>query len=127
MSMIGSLRLMIVEDNVDVLEAYRLYFKSKVRELFTARTGEEAILTFRREKPGMIFVDLMLPDMSGLDVVRHVKALSPETRVVVVTGHAEESLQEIAGDLQVERYVRKPVLGSELEAIAHELMPPPQR
>jgi len=124
--MIEALRLMIVEDNPDVLEAYRLYFKGKVRELFIAHTGEEAILTFRREKPAMLFVDLMLPDMSGLDVVRHVKAVSPETKVVVVTGHAEESLQEIAGDLQVERYVRKPVLGSELEAIARELMPPPR-
>lgn len=60
-----------------------------------------------KEKPDMLVVDLMLPDINGLDITREVRRLSPETKILVITAHPSERLPAELMSIGVNGYVDK--------------------
>jgi two-component system, response regulator len=124
--------ILLVEDNKsDIGLTRRAFGKSRiVNELFVTETGRDALdFLFAKGKyanrdasqnPAFVLLDLKLPEMDGLEVLRQIRA-NPRTRrlpVVVLTSSKEE--QDIAAsyDLGVNSYIRKPVDFSQfLEAI----------
>ena len=85
-------------------------------DLLTAKTGEGALARAREAAPDIVLLDLMLPDMSGFDVLRELKG-SPETRgipVVVVSGGAGGDREGEAERLGAAGFVAKPFDGGAL-------------
>ena len=81
-------RLLIVDDSADALEMWAFYFRSSAFDVDTAATGAAALAAADRRTPDVILLDLQLPDMSGLEVARRLKA-SPQTAsipLIAVTG-----------------------------------------
>jgi two-component system response regulator RegA len=74
-----------------------------------AATGAAALSLAEREPMDFAVVDLRLPDMTGLDVVRGLKAISPQTRVVVLTGYGSIATALEAMRLGADEYLAKPV------------------
>jgi DNA-binding NtrC family response regulator len=115
--MSDTVRLLIIEDEEAVLRGMATYFLDSGYEVLTARDGVEGVDLFRREQPDLVFTDLRMPHMGGLEVIREIKKLSPNTPVIVVSGtgvvkDAVESLRSGAWD-----YVEKPV--HDLGALEH--------
>jgi CheY-like chemotaxis protein len=63
----------------------------------------------RRVRPGLLLVDLHLPDMSGLDVLAALRDELPDTRMVVVTADATASARAMAQDAGADGFVTKPI------------------
>jgi two-component system response regulator RegA len=70
--------------------------------------GESALRVARKESPEMAVVDLRLPDLSGLDVVRELKAIDPSTSIVVLTGYGSIATALEAVRLGAVHYLTKP-------------------
>lgn len=86
------LRLLVVDDHEVVRTGLRQMLKGRVdmEVAGEARTGAEAIAAVRREHFHVVLVDLSLSDLSGVDVLARIRALRPETAVLVVSGYPEE-------------------------------------
>ena len=77
--------------------------------MVTASDGREALDVFKQEQPGLVITDIAMPEINGIDLLRRIKKLSPQTEVIIVTGHGDydtaiQVLRENALD-----YIKKPL------------------
>ena len=79
-----------------------------------ASNGEEALELIERLEPELMTLDMVLPDMTGLDVLRAVKTHYPDLKVIMITTMAKPSMIEEAKALGVDKYLTKPVIEEEL-------------
>ncbi len=84
------LSILIVEDEFNIRELLKDFVSSRGCAAVLAEDGHEAILAFQKQHFDMVFLDLRLPRISGVEVLKRIKEISPDTPVVVVTGNSEE-------------------------------------
>jgi len=72
-------------------------------------TGEDALLKFRSLKPAIVFLDINLPKMSGLDVLKKIREESPQQIVVMVSGNEDELLVKQCLESGAGGYIAKPL------------------
>ncbi len=86
-------RILIVEDNPDLVEILRLFMSSisPNLEIFSAASGFEALRHIGEKTPNLIILDIMMPDMNGLELIERLRRLPDFTRiaVLVLTGYSE--------------------------------------
>jgi DNA-binding response OmpR family regulator len=110
-------RILCIEDEPEMIDLIRLILERKGFEVLGAVGGQEGIESIRREKPDLILLDLMMPDVDGWEVYRQMKADEALQRipVVVVTAKAQ-SIDKVLGlhIAKVDDYVTKPFGPSDL-------------
>lgn len=109
------LKVLIVEDEPSYLEALRVTLEPEGFSVDTAPTGRSGLATFEKGQPDIILLDLMLPDISGLDVLRTVRQTS-DTPVIVVSAKSSETDIVTALELGADDYLTKPYSSRELIA-----------
>jgi len=77
-------------------------------EVNTAKSGEEALEILNRTSVDLLITDLRMPGISGLDLIRWVRAASPETRTILITAYGNDEIKSEARHLDVYRYITKP-------------------
>jgi two-component system response regulator VicR len=118
-------RVVCIEDEPEMIDLVRLILGRKGFEVIGANGGIEGLETVREEKPDLILLDLMMPDMDGWEVYQQIKA-DAELRtipVVVVTAKAQ-SIDKVLGlhIAKVDDYITKPFGPQELlESVEHIL------
>lgn len=103
--------ILLVEDNATIRHAFSILLEETGYRVAQAASGQEALAVARSDAPDLILMDLGLPDMSGLDVTRQLKA-DPETSaiaVVALTGRGLDSDREACLAVGCVDYIRKPV------------------
>src|ERR671919_1390751 len=80
-------RVLIVEDHADSAEFLRLLLEPEGYLVKTAATAQRTREEVAASKPDIILMDLMLPDVEGLDLLRELRTMSPDSQVIVVSGH----------------------------------------
>ena len=83
----------------------------------TASNGKEAIEVFREKRPDVITMDIMMPEMNGIESLRRIKEISPETTIVMVTSVSQDEKMREAAKAGADGYVTKPV---DTEALRNE-------
>lgn len=73
-----------------------------------AGTGGEAVAAYEAHRPGLVTLDISLPDINGLEVLKRIRALDPAARVIVVTGNNARALEVEALSLGALKVVLKP-------------------
>ena len=109
-------KIFIVEDELDFLSTLRERLEFEGFVVITAVDGEEALKKIPEEKPDLILLDIMLPEMNGYQVCRELKS-NPETKtipVVVVTAKSQESDKFWAKETGADDYLTKPFEMEEL-------------
>src|SRR6266481_4740815 len=84
-------KILLVEDDVNLREIYSARFAAESYEVITASDGEEALATAVREKPDLIVLDVMMPKISGFDVLDILRS-TPETKatkIVLMTARSQ--------------------------------------
>lgn len=109
-------KILIVEDDLDILNLLRYYFQYDGYETYTAKDGMQAIDCIQEARPDLVVLDLMLPEMSGLEVCKRIKA-NPVTAgipVIMLTAKGEEEDRISGFELGADDYVVKPFSPKEL-------------
>lgn len=103
--------ILIVEDNETIRGAFAILLEDSGYRVLQAGTGAEAIEVARDSQPGLVLMDLGLPDENGLSVTRRLKADPATARIPVValTGRALETDQEACFQAGCSGYLTKPV------------------
>lgn len=87
-----------------------------------AEDGEEALELAVREKANIMLVDLSMPIMGGLPLIRHIREQLPECKIIIITGHDEFSYAQEAIRLEVDGYILKPVNANQLRELLEKIM-----
>ena len=109
-------RVLVVDDHPMVREGIRSLLSGEVGAWAEAGTGEEAIKKLAEVKPELVLLDVKLPDLDGLTVLRRIKAISPTTSVLMVTMHDNPGYVRQALKLGAAGYVLKGITRRELLA-----------
>ncbi len=111
------MRILVVDDEPDVVESVRLGFMLQWREIDVAgaANGEAALDSIERERPDIVVLDIGLPDINGFEVLRQIRAFS-DVPVVMLTAR-DDALDKVKGlELGADDYVTKPFNHLELMA-----------
>jgi two-component system, OmpR family, KDP operon response regulator KdpE len=110
-----SAKILIVEDEPQMRRAVSAGLRANGFEVLTAETGEDALDTIPLSRPDIILLDLMLPGIDGLEVVRQLREWSA-VPVIVVSARGEERAKVQALDMGADDYLTKPFGMDELLA-----------
>lgn len=115
MSSISNLKVLYIEDNKFSREEMRHFLKKRVQKVFTANDGAEGISAFALYKPDIVIVDLLMPNMDGMEMMRRIKAMHVPVHFIVATSVNQVETVIETVDLGVEGYIVKPIDFAELE------------
>jgi len=102
-------RVLVVDDEPDAVELLQEFLAAKGYDVLTATGGEEALRIVREERPHLILLDVRMPGMNGLEVLRHVRQIDQEVGVIMVTAVSEEETGREALALGAFDYIVKPL------------------
>src|SRR5947207_15118715 len=102
------LRLLIVDDDLSLCANLKNFFERHQYKVMTANDGLEAVKTVEQFHPNLMFLDIGLPGISGIEVLKRVKEKDPSVRVIMITGQSEDELMRQARVLGADDYVTKP-------------------
>jgi DNA-binding response OmpR family regulator len=121
-------KILLIDDDHDILAAMRAVFARRGYDVLTASDGNAGLAAAERDRPDVVVVDMMMPKKSGFLVVEKLKA-SPETapRVVMITGNEGGRHRAYAEMLGVDDYLRKPFAMDKLVEAVERLCPPQER
>ena len=112
--------LLLVDDD----DTFRLVMgralRSRGYRVLEAASYNDAVIILRVSAPRYAVIDLRMPGRSGLELLRTIKELRPETRVVVLSGNRSADLEAEATGLGAEKYLAKPLDADELVAALKE-------
>jgi DNA-binding response OmpR family regulator len=110
-----SKKILVVDDKSELRQLLKSYLTQEGFDVVTANDGQEALYVARHEKPNLIILDLMMPEMGGYEFVRayHREA---ETPVVILTAKIDENDKVLGLELGADDYVTKPFSPRELTA-----------
>ncbi len=102
-------RVLIVDDEPDAVELLKEFLAAKGYDTLTASNGEDALRLVKTERPHLILLDVRMPKMNGLEVLRQVRQIDQEVGVIIVTAVDEEETGRQALKLGAFDYIVKPL------------------
>jgi DNA-binding response OmpR family regulator len=110
-------KLLIVDDESDIREFARNFFKKRDIEVFVASGGRQALDLIAKENPNLVLLDVRMEEMTGIEVLRELRKSNLTIKVIMVSGVEDEETINQAKALGVIGYVHKPFILEELEKI----------
>jgi len=109
-------RILVIEDERDIRQVLDYNLRIAGHEVISAERGREGLAMFREQRPDLVLLDLMLPDVSGTEVCRAIKddPASRATPVILLTARGEEIDRVVGFELGADDYVTKPFSVREL-------------
>jgi two-component system response regulator ResD len=111
---IHSRSILVVDDEATIREVVRRYLEYEGFEVCEAADGEAALAVYEKQPPDLIILDLMLPGVDGLTVLRRLRRDRPHVPVIMLTARGETSDRILGLDLGADDYVAKPFSPQEL-------------
>lgn len=109
-------RILVVDDEAVVREAFEAALTAEGYEVVLAEDGREALRLLRRERFDLIFLDILLPTMSGASLLRAVKRRDPTVLVVLITGFPDHDETLAALECGPAMLLRKPIKLTDIQA-----------
>ena len=118
-------KLLVIDDNKEILNALYDFFSKKKYEVVSASDGLDGLKLLETEKQGfdLIITDLVMPNISGVGLISIIKKKYPDMPVIAITGWGEHP-EALATEAQANRVLEKPFELSELDTLIRELISP---
>lgn len=114
--------ILVADDSELIQELLNDLLLNRGFKTIQASNGEEAINLFESDRPDLVMLDVMMPRYSGLEVLSHIKAVSPDTIVVIMTAHGSEETAVEAMKLGADDYLVKPLAYKEVLKLIDDLL-----
>jgi DNA-binding NtrC family response regulator len=110
-------KILVVDDEEGIRRVLRLSLSESGYRVLTAGTGTDALEIMRCEQPTVVLVDMIMPGMGGIELLRKIKEEKPDTEVILMTGQVD--LESGASDLcgEAADFIAKPICYSVLEVV----------
>jgi len=102
-------KILVIDDEDSIRKLLKISLTHKGYEVLIAENGEKGVETFQRERPPIVLTDIKMPGMDGIEVLKRIKELAPETQVMVITGHGDMQSAIEALQLDASDFINKPI------------------
>lgn len=116
------IKFLIVDDEPGVVDQVRDFLELRNYTVVTATSGEKALELVRKENPNIVVLDIRMPGITGIDVLKEAKKSSPKARIIMLTGVEDEAMKDMAMGLGASGYLTKPYSYSELLDMSRKLI-----
>jgi CheY-like chemotaxis protein len=104
----GAKKILIIDDEQEICEMLYSFLVPHNYKVFLAFNGQMGLEYFEEIKPDIVLLDLKLPDIDGLEVLKILRKVS-NTPVIVITGHPQDVADIHLNDLTIEGFIEKPI------------------
>jgi two-component system response regulator (stage 0 sporulation protein F) len=101
-------KILIIDDEEGIVDEVRGFFIEEGFDVYTATTGREGVDLINKIRPDILLLDIKLPDLPGLSILKVSKEISPNTKVIVNTGYVDQNLIDQAERLGRDAFLQKP-------------------
>lgn len=109
--------ILVVDDEPMILRIFKRLLSEEGYTVLTARNGKEGLEVVRKKNLELVILDLKLPDMSGIDILRRIRKLRKNVEVIVITGHGTMKTARAAMGLGAYDYITKPFENNHVRAL----------
>lgn len=104
-------KILLVDDEPDILEFLSYNLKKEGYNVFTANNGKEAVTSAKKESPQLIMLDVMMPDMDGIETCREIRDIPglKDVMIAFLTARSEDYSQIAGFDVGADDYINKPI------------------
>lgn len=103
-----NLKILILDDEERITEKLKYHLEKRDFKVYTANTPNQGFAMLKKEKPGILILDVMLPGMNGLDMLKQIKADFPSTEVIMISGYGDMDMVIDAMRRGASDFIRKP-------------------
>ena len=125
-TMTATRKVLVVDDDPVVRKSFDRVLTGKGYAVITAENGEEALRKLADEKYDVVYTDIRMPGMNGLEVAEQLKAKQPWTPVVIITGYGTEEAEARAKAAGVSNFLHKPLSPETIEGSARTALAVPE-
>ena len=118
-------KILAVDDEQMFCDLLRAALGHHGHEVITVTSGADALEQFKRHRPHMILLDLIMPDMNGIEVLKQIRAVDPKASVIMLTGGGSDELEDQARELGVTDFLRKGLSLKSLVGALDRVLPQP--
>ena len=111
------IKLLMVDDEKGITEALRDFFQHRGFAVRAVNSGEDALSAIKADKPDIVFLDIRMKGISGLETLDKIKRMDKSIKVIMLTVHEEKDIVERAKELGADEYVTKPFRIDYLEEV----------
>ena len=108
-------KILLVDDEKDIRDVLHLPLSDMGYEVIEAEDGDEALRVFIEAQPPIVLTDIKMPNMDGIELLQKIKRESPETEVVMITGHGDMDLAIKSLKYEATDFITKPINVNVLE------------
>jgi two-component system, NtrC family, response regulator HydG len=112
--------ILVVDDNQDLLNTFAMILKRRGFSVQTAVDGFSAVTKFKEQDFDVTLMDIVMPEMNGVDASRKMKEINPEAPIILMTAYSDEELLQTARDEGVSQIIHKPIRIDQLIQIITE-------
>ncbi len=110
-------KILIAEDDKDIVDLLRLYLESAGYDIVSAGDGLKALELIENESPDLVICDIMMPSLSGYDVISRVRELGNNIPIIILSAKDQDNDKILGLDIGADDYMTKPF--NPLEIVAH--------
>lgn len=117
--------ILFVEDEIAIRQNYVKYFQLSFENVYEAKDGEEGYEVYKKKKPDIMIVDINIPKLNGIDLVKMIRKTDHATKVIILTAHTDTNFLLEAATLKLTKYLVKPInrktLQNSIDLVLEEL------
>ncbi len=116
--------IMVVDDDPDMVTLLRLMLEQKGLNVMCAYSGLQALADLEKQKPDLILLDIIMPEMDGFEVLRRLKAAPETSSIPVILLSALDQLKDISTGYEIgaDHYITKPFTNTHLMTVIDHLL-----
>jgi DNA-binding response OmpR family regulator len=103
------MKILVIDDEKPTLSMFKLFLTAYGYEVYTAQDGERGLVLFNEICPEIVFTDIRMPGIDGLEVLRRIRESGIASQVIIITGHGDMEKAVEALDLDASDFINKPV------------------
>ena len=107
-------KILIVDDDRDIVKIITTMLEGKEWDISVAYSGTEALENVTANRPEIILLDIMMPEMNGIEVLKKIRKIDPEARIIMITAFGDVESYLDSMELGAYEYINKPFETEEL-------------
>lgn len=111
------IRILLVDDEKGITDALKIFFQHRGFDVHAVNSGEDALSVIKSNKPDIVFLDMRMKGISGLETLGKIKKVDKTIKVIMLTVHEEKEIVEQARKLGADEYITKPFRIDYLEEV----------
>jgi len=115
-------KILIIDDSGLSRRIMRKILSEAGHEVIEASDGFAALELFTLEQPGIVLLDLTMPGITGIDVLKQLKSIAPATRVIIASADIQQMTKELVKQEGADGFINKPFVEEEVLTLVNSLI-----